>query len=92
MEGRATPSPSLLSIPGTPAVPQKLSQKVLAGDCIKMAELLPDTWRMEELLYQQSGTPRQCSGPMRPRKKKPVTDILTCMNRMLHNNGGDRDS
>ena len=77
VNGRAAPSPSLLSVPGTPAaVLQKLSQKILAGDYIKMAELLPDTRRMEELHYQQSGTPGQCSGPMRPRKK-PVTDILT---------------
>ena len=67
-----------LSIPGIPAVPQKLAHKILAGDYLEMAELLPDSWRMEELLYQQSSVPGQCPGPLRPRKR-PVTDILTWM-------------
>ena len=75
VDGWVTLSPSPLSIPEISAVPQKLSQKILAGDYIKMAEPLQDTWRMEELLYQQLGTPGQCSGPMRPRKKS-FTDIF----------------
>ena len=69
-------SPIPLSIPGIPGVPHKLSQKIFAGDYMEMAKLLPDSWRMEELLYQQSTIPGQCPGPLRPRKR-PVTDILT---------------
>ena len=62
-------SPMPLSIPGIPAVPHKLSHKILAGDYVEMAELLPDSWMMEELLYQQSTVPVQCPGPLRPRKR-----------------------
>ena len=71
-------SPMSLSIPGIPAVPLKLSQKILVGNYVEMAELLPDSWRMEELLYQQSTIPGQCSWPLRPRKRS-ITDILTWM-------------
>ena len=61
--GGASPMP--LSIPGIPAVPYKLSQKILASNYVEMAELIPDSWRMEELLYQQSTIPGQCPGPLR---------------------------
>ena len=65
------------SIPGIPAIPQKLSQKILAGDYVEMAELRPDSWRMEELLYLQPLAPGQCPASLPRPRKKPVTDILT---------------
>ncbi len=40
-----------------------------------MAELLPDSWRLDELLQPESSQPT-CHGTVKQRKK-PVTDILT---------------
>ena len=64
------------SLVGIPAIPQKIVQRILAGDYVDIAELCPDSWRMEELLFQQSSGHTDCSATPRPRKK-PVTDILT---------------
>ena len=50
--------------------PQKIAQRILNGEYIEIADLWPDTWRMEELCVQASVTPS-----LRPRKK-PVTEIL----------------
>ena len=42
-----------------------------------MAELCPDSWRMEEFLCLQLLAPGQCPGSLPRPRKKPVTDILT---------------
>ena len=42
-----------------------------------MAELRPDSWRMEELLCLQPLAPGQCPGSLPRPRKRPVTDILT---------------
>lgn len=61
----------LLSIPGIPAIPKKLSQRILAGEFVDMAELCPDSWRMDELppVFPEQGVGLRRLG------KKPVTDI-----------------
>ena len=62
-------------IQGIPAIPPKVIKCILEGDYVDMAELLPDTWRLEELMLQHRES-SQCSANTKPRRK-PVTDILT---------------
>ena len=60
--------------PNIPAIPPKTVKKILAGEYVDMAELRPDSWRMEELLYLHSAG--DTTNNVRTRRK-PVTDILT---------------
>ena len=38
------------SLEEIPAIPQKIVQRILAGNFVDIVELHPDSWRMEELL------------------------------------------
>ena len=68
---------TISALPGLPAVPQKVVKKILGGEYIDMAELLPDAWRMEELMFT-SQSAQTCPGAVRAaNRKRPVTDILT---------------
>ena len=58
-----------IDLPGTTAVPQTLVRKILNGDFVNMSELLPDSWRVEEMNTQ---SPSQKGGP----HCGLVTDIL----------------
>ena len=40
------------SLVGIPAIPQKIVQRILAGDYVNIAELCPDSWHMDEVLFQ----------------------------------------
>ena len=73
-----SPPSSLITLPGIPAVPARISQMILVDEYVEIVELCPDSWRMEELLFQYPGNPHPCSGTLRPRKK-PVIHILTWM-------------
>ena len=58
-----------IDLPGTTAVPQRLVKKILNGDFVDMSELLPDSWRVEEMNTQSLS---QRGGP----RRGLVTDIL----------------
>ena len=75
-----SPPSSLITLPGILAVPARISQMILADEYVEIVELhvCPDSWQMEELLFQYPGIPHPCSGTLRP-CKKPVTNILTWM-------------
>ncbi len=71
---------SVAALPGIPAVPQKVAKKLLGGEYVDMAEMRPDAWRMEELMYAgQSDTPSCPAGSRGANRKRPVTDIVTWM-------------
>ncbi len=71
---------SVAALPGIPAVPQKVAKKLLGGEYVDMAEMRPDAWRMEELMYAgQSDTPSCPAGSRGVNRKRPVTDIVTWM-------------
>ena len=70
---------SMPEFPNIPAIPLKTCKKILAGEYIDMAELRPDSWRMEELLYLQSGDMAAPTPGRMTTGRKPVTDILTWM-------------
>ena len=44
--------PVTTEIQGIPAIPPKVIKRILEGDYVDMAELLPDTWGLEELMLQ----------------------------------------
>ena len=75
------PDVLLPNLPNIPAIPPKTCKKILAGEYLDMAELRPESWRLEELLYLQVGdlhTATNCSTRQLTRRR-PVTDIVTWM-------------
>ena len=56
-----------ISVPGMASVPAKISKRIINGEFVDMAELLPDSWQVED--DHSSPTSRKAS------RRPPVTDI-----------------
>ncbi len=86
--GEAADYVSLAALPGIPAVPQKVSKKLLGGEYVDMAEMRPDAWRMEELMYAGQSDTSTCSAASRGANKKAPCDRHSHLAGMFRGDGG----